>query len=394
MFSVAEEVGAASPAYRAQRALDADGTELWVVVDDAFELHVEACAYLSGLRAADRSINTERTYARRVALYLSYCAAHGVDWARPTLGQLHALRRWLVDEPLPARSAKAALVPRFRQESTASQILGTVGEFMRWCALNEWVPWSVVSLLVSPRVMKFAPPGFDRGEDGTRVPVEYKALKYRVAVEGYEWFSEEEVHALSQAAERTRERFLVELLGETGMRIGEALGLRRGDMHLLPDSRALGCKEVGAHVHVRRRLNSNGALAKSRFPRTIPVSAVVVSLYAEYRYEREEVAAAEGCDMVFVNLYHAPLGEPMKYHNAYEAFKRLVVACGLEGAPHKMRHYAISHWLRTGTRRDVAQQLAGHQNPSSMDPYVHVTDEEKREAVERVAEKRLARSRA
>jgi integrase/recombinase XerD len=37
------------------------------------------------------------------------------------------------------------------------------------------------------------------------------------------------------------------------MRIGEALGLRREDMHLLPDSRVLGCRHEGPHVHVRRR---------------------------------------------------------------------------------------------------------------------------------------------
>ena len=51
-------------------------------------------------------------------------------------------------------------------------------------------------------------------------------------------------------------------------------------MHLLPDSRALGCTVVGAHVHVRHRANPNGALAKSRFPRTVPASDAVLAAYA------------------------------------------------------------------------------------------------------------------
>src|SRR6266540_1354098 len=69
-----------------------------------------------------------------------------------------------------------------------------------------------------------------------------------------------------------------------GLRIGEALGLRRADMHLLPDSRGLGCTVVGAHVHVAHRANPNGALAKSRFPRSVPASDAVLASYADYRW--------------------------------------------------------------------------------------------------------------
>jgi integrase len=87
---------------------------------------------------------------------------------------------------------------------------------------------------------------------------------------------------------RPRERFLVILLLHTGLRIGEGLGLRRCDMHVLPDSRGLGCATVGAHVHVRHRANPNGALAKSRFPRTVPASDAVLTAYADYQYERAE----------------------------------------------------------------------------------------------------------
>ena len=83
------------------------------------------------------------------------------------------------------------------------------------------------------------------------------------------------------------------LLLHTGLRIGEALGLRRCDMHVLPDSRGLGCATVGAHVHVRHRANPNGALAKSRFPRTVPASDAVLAAYADYQYERAETVGED-----------------------------------------------------------------------------------------------------
>ena len=72
------------------------------------------------------------------------------------------------------------------------------------------------------------------------------------------------------------------------MRIGEVLGLRRTDMHLLLDSRALGCAVVGAHAHVRHRANPNGALAKSRFRARCRSADVVLASYADYQHERAE----------------------------------------------------------------------------------------------------------
>ncbi|CAL9465180.1 Tyrosine recombinase XerC [Streptomyces sp. enrichment culture] len=374
--------------FRAERAISADGSTFWGVVNDSFELHIEACAYLAGLRGADRAYNTERTYASRIALYLSYCAANGVDWTHPSLAQLMAMMRWLVDEPLPPRGRRPDPVPRFRSKGTANAITGTVGEFLSWCALQGWVPASVVSQLVQPKFLRYTPPGFDPGEDGQHRTVQARRIKYRVAVPGYEWLSDEQITKVIECTTHARDRFLVSLLAATGMRIGETLGLRREDMHFLPDSSSLGCRIEGPHVHVRRRSNSNNAYAKSRQSRWIPVEPDTVALYADYRYERDEIPEAAGCDMVFVNLFRAPLGEPMKYASTYELFKRLAKRTGFDARPHMLRHSAITRWVRSGVPRDVAQNMAGHVSPQSMDPYTHATDQDKRDAVEMVAAKR------
>jgi len=71
-------------------------------------------------------------------------------------------------------------------------------------------------------------------------------------------------------------------------------------MHLLPDSRSLGCATVGAHIHVRHRANANGALAKSRFPRSVPASDAVLAGYADYQHERAGLAGDDGTDLVLV----------------------------------------------------------------------------------------------
>lgn len=130
------------------------------------------------------STNTQRTYAGRIALYLSYCTENAVDWSRPSLAQLMAMMRWVVDEPLPPKGRRPNPEPRFRDKGTANKIMGTAGEFLTWCALQGWVPTSVVSQLVQPKFLHYAPPGFDAGEDGQHRTVQAQRIKYRVAVPG------------------------------------------------------------------------------------------------------------------------------------------------------------------------------------------------------------------
>jgi integrase len=172
---------------------------------------------------------------------------------------------------------------------------------------------------------------------------------------------------------------------ETGLRIGEALGLRRCDMHLLPDSRSLGCAVAGAHVHVRHRANPNGALAKSRFPRTVPASGAVLASYADYQHERAGLGGGDGTEMAVVNLYHEPLGAAMTYRAAKGFFDRLAGTCGFPVRPHMLRHSAATNWVRAGTDLDVVQALLGHVSLASTTVYLHARDEDKRRAVEAVA---------
>jgi hypothetical protein len=62
-------------------------------------------------------------------------------------------------------------------------------------------------------------------------------------------------------------------------------------MHLVADAIALGCAVRGAHVHVRRRPNPNGAWAKSRRARAVPVDELLVLAYDSYCFERGCVPA-------------------------------------------------------------------------------------------------------
>lgn len=366
-----------SVAFRAERAVSPlDGSELWVVLDPGLVMHREASDFLRALHGAGRSPNTIRVYAGRVAGFLGWCAGQGVAWSSVSLAELARFKHFA--EVTPGRGGRP------RSGGTVNAALTAVCEFLRFCARTGLIEAAVAERLSEPRWLRFTPPGFDAGESGQFRTVRARALKARAQVSFPEALTSEQAGAVLACCRRPRERFMVILLLETGLRIGEALGLRREDMHLLPDSRALGCATVGAHIHVRHRANPNGALAKSRFPRTVPASDAVLASYADYQYERAALPG-DGTDLVLVNLYHQPLGAAMTYRAAKGFFDRLARGCGFPVRPHMLRHTAATSWVRAGADLDVVRALLGHVSLASTTVYLHARDEDKRRAVEAVA---------
>jgi integrase/recombinase XerD len=371
--------------FTAERAISPiDGSQAFVVVDQDYAMHPEASAYLAWLRSADRSPNTERVYAGRVALFLSYCANNRLYWRALSLDDLARFLRALVTVPRHTHSSSTSCVKAtYRSNGTANAIMTSVCEFLRFSATRGWVPMQFAQSLSHPKFLRYGPPGYDWGEDRQFRIVNGRAIRFREVETAPEALTSEQIATVMRVLTHSRDRLLFAVLVATGVRIGEAPGLRREDMHLLSTSASLGCSVRGPHLHVRRRINANGALGKSREPRSIPVTPELVELYAEYQYERSDVAGGDDSDFVFVNLYRAPVGAPLRYHNVKKLFERVSDTVGFAVRPHMLRHSAASRWLEEGAPRNVVQALLGHVSPASMSRYFHPSDEAKRAAVER-----------
>ena len=203
--------------------------------------------------------------------------------------------------------------------------------------------------------------------------------------------SDAEVLGLLGACRSARDRFIVTAMARAGLRSGEVTGLRREDMHLVLDATALGCAVPGAHLHVRRRDNPNGAWAKSRRARPVPVDELLVLAYDSYWFERDGCRPARECDFVLVNLFREPLGAPMRPGALNELLAALSRRAGLarEIHPHMLRHCFGSNVMDAGGALDEAQALLGHASPASTQVYLHPAHDRLRCAVDRVA----ARSR-
>ena len=193
----------------------------------------------------------------------------------------------------------------------------------------------------------------------------------------------EQIAALVDACSNWRDRFIVEGLYATGLRLAELCGLRLADLHLVPSAVHLGCKVSGAHLHViRREDNENGALAKSVWPRTVPVTRELVSCHDAYRFERDAVAAAAESDYLLVNLWRAPLGRALTGDAVERLFVRLSAKVGFRARPHMLRHSFASEVAMATKDPALVKELLGHASVSSTDVYLHARWDDMRAAVE------------
>lgn len=369
------------PACRAFRIALPDGRAYWTVVDDSYVKVAVADAFLFDLRfGADRAESTTRVYAGELARFLSWCDRTGRSLEKGA-GQLSSFVLLLRTTPTVRAGAGQGRPPG---PGRVNHVLAVVREFYKHAAAAGAVGGGVLAALYEVSDDRNLPAELRSEGGGLR----YRARpRHRLRAErpaGPEAATKAEWEALLEAAGSWRDRFLLVLLKFTGVRIGEALGMRRSDVHFMGSSTSVGCGVAGPHVHVVRRDNPNGASAKSRDARVVPVGAWVLACYDRYVEERLGCPAADGCDFVFVNLFHAPLGAPMTDSAVRQLFARLGRRAGLARRvhPHMLRHSCGTEMAEAGVAIDVIQALLGHRWITTTQMYTHPSPQRMRDAVE------------
>jgi len=198
----------------------------------------------------------------------------------------------------------------------------------------------------------------------------------------------EEYLAMMAAPGSARDKLLVTVLALAGLRIGQALGLRRSDMHLMENARAVGCAVPGPHLHVvRREDNENLALSKRRRELVVPAHPIVLQAFAGYCVERDGIAAAGRSDFVFVNLNGGEVGRAMSDGRAREIVAALARRAGIDRVvtPHQFRHGLGSELVNAGRSLDEIQMLLGHAHVDTTRRYAHTSRERLRDAIESVS---------
>ncbi|MER5603257.1 tyrosine-type recombinase/integrase [Streptomyces sp. NPDC002265] len=366
------------------------GQTYWTVLDDDLEAVPAADRWLRNLRfGRDRAELTTKSYAGGVALYLRWCQSTHREWT--AAGQdLGLFMVWLKYTPAPRPDGAPVVQPGpgakpVRGERRINRVLVAVRGLLSYAVSVGEAPRSVLGQIYELADSRDLP-AEAQGEDGGLFYRLRPVHSLREPETRVDRAADTELVAMFGACHSARDRLVVLLVSRVGLRRGQAAGLRRSDMHLLPDSRALGCDYPGAHVHVRRRENENGAWSKSRHAWVAPLDFLVVSALDLYYEERYRLLGSGGSDFLLVNLFRAPLGEPMSPEAIGELLERLSCRAGLDrrvGA-HMARRAFASNVADAGGAPDEVAAVLGQRSLDSQGPYVFPDPQRVRAAVDRV----------
>jgi integrase/recombinase XerD len=355
----------------------------WTVVDDGWCPVPVADAYLRHLRLGrDRAEGTTKAYAGDLALFLGWCADTGRDLSSGarSLSLFVAMLKTTRVERAGAGQGKV------RSAGRINHVLAAVRELYKHAVADGTVDASVLAVLYEAGDDRHLPAELRPEGSGLRYRARPRHVQRSRRTPGPGAVRAEEVAALLRACRCWRDRLVVVMLWFCGLRIGETLGLRRADLHLTASARALGCAIPGPHLHVvDRDTNANGVHTKGA-DRHVPVRAEMLVCYDHYLAERGACREAQDCDFVFVNLFHAPIGQPMSDHTVRQWLAALSDRAGLERTikPHMFRHATATELLARGVGLDVVKELLGHASIRSTESYLHPDVAALRSAVERL----------
>jgi integrase/recombinase XerC len=276
--------------------------------------------YLANERRA--SPRTVRAYGDGVAAYLSFLDNHlGGTPSLADLGDLTAgdIRAYLAFR----RGGERPLSPR-----SVSQALSTIRAFHRWLDRRLGITNTALALVRGPRLGQTAPR-----------PVSEAQARDLVNAAGSDPDRED--------WELARDEALVTLLWGCGLRISEALSLKRTDAPL-PDA-----------------IRITGKGGKTR---VVPVLPVVREAIDAYLAELPTPLAPDEA------LFRAKRGGAYSPRHAQALMQRLRGQLGLPASatPHALRHSFATHLLGAGADLRAIQELLGHASLSTTQRYADV----------------------
>lgn len=315
------EVRAKARAVRAELEAFGNVTDALVTVGDVLDGWMES---LPGTV----SVGTLEAYRRRVRLYVRpYMAHHKVKDLQPR--QVSAWLRDLAEHPPSSESRRVGKL----SAGTIRDARGVLVAALGWAEREGVVNRNVAAVT--------------RGPAGRAPQVQPLDI--------------DEVRTLLAAVEGWRYAAAVYLMAGLGLRVGETLGLKWGDIELDGDPPML---------HVRRQLQRHDGGVLELVPtktagsqRAVALPAFVVAALRSHRLamgtERLSLGAGRpgADDLVFTST----TGTPADNRNLARELRAIAEGAGLDHVhPHRLRHSAVAVLLDAGVPIETVSDVVGH----------------------------------
>ena len=190
----------------------------------------------------------------------------------------------------------------------------------------------------------------------------------------------EQAKCLRAVLEPTAQDTLILTMLLTGMRIGDASGLRWQDVS--PDGNCITVQGQLQRVEGKLEYQST---TKTHEPRVLPISSSLFGAFQSLKIRQQTLGVTDADGLIFVS----DTGSRMDASSVNKRLKQLCIKAGVpQISPHKLRHTAATLILQSSGDIGLAQKLLGHKQISlTANLYSHATVEMLRggtDALERI----------
>jgi site-specific recombinase XerD len=157
---------------------------------------------------------------------------------------------------------------------------------------------------------------------------------------------------LEACVDNKRDRAIIELLLQTGIRLSELTRLNISDIEM-PDGSNENTEDLG-NLHIQGKRGNSG--------RTIPLNNKACKAMGDYLQVRPDANTS----ILFLNRFRRPLGQ----RGVQKVVQKYLELAGIRGASvHTLRHTFGAHHIAKGTSIKTVQKAMGHKDERSTSIY-------------------------
>lgn len=333
----------------------------WLVLDNNHLPIKPITEFIRYLNNIDKSPYTVKSYAYCLKLFWEYLTLNQLNWYAINLADLAGFVGWLRQSKTNNQIIDLFEINADRKPASINVILGCLSSFYRFHNQlgNTDVKVTETVNLPNNRYKALLHHVYKNKPSQRRV-VSVKQIKQPPKT-----ITEQNFIQIVNACTNYRDHFLVFLLYETGIRIGQALALRHEDIICWNNE-----------IHIKYRSNNlNLVRNKTLNPNTLQVSSELMQLYSDYISTLDQNRLNE---YVFINF---ETYEPLNYFVVKKLFQTLSKKCQIYVRPHMLRHSHASNLLKSGWDMSLIQKRLGHASiQTTIDIYTHIDTKQMKQA--------------
>lgn len=349
---------------KVQEVILSSDEKRYLVLDDRQKVIQPVLLFMRYLDTVKKSPNTQRTYCYGLRDFFLFLSLTKQKYESATIKTFSNFLSWQVNPTLIEQVSNFEPVI-LKSEKTVNLRMAAVLSFYKFLFQFDYIEHDVAeqAYLDVRGIRKYKDFLYHINKSKS---ITKNILKLKEPKEKIQIIPDAILQAAFENTTNVRDLFLLSLLFESGLRIGEMLSLYKEDM--------IFDLVNGHHIRLMKRAGQTNDARLKTGKRNIYISPNLIDLFDDYMYS---IVDFDDSNFLFVKLKGKSKGKPMDYQDVSAFFKRLGKKINYNLHPHLYRHtHATKYFEKTKNIKFVQERLGHKQIQTTMNLYLHPTDKE------------------